>query len=148
MEIFECLNADLILFLEATKRDEALKILVNALWRNGKLLHERSFLNAVLEREKIVSTGIGMGVAIPHAKLKGYEDFFLAIGIQKQDGIDWKSLDNAPVHIIFIIGGPDNKQTEYLQILSKLTTLIKDKSLREKLLTTNSSQEVLRMLKL
>jgi len=71
----------------------------------------------MLEREKIVSTGIGMGVAIPHAKLTSVEDFFIAIGILSK-GVQWNALDGGPVRLIFMIGGPDDKQTAYLQILS------------------------------
>ena len=62
-------------------------------------------------------TGIGIGVAIPHAKLEGYSDFFIAIGVQKKKGIDWNALDGSDVKLIFMIGGPENKQTEYLKIL-------------------------------
>ena len=72
-----------------------------------------------VKREKIVSTGIGMGVAIPHAKLPSFDRFFLAVGLQKvKDGIDWDALDGAPVRLIFMIGGPANQQTDYLKILS------------------------------
>jgi nitrogen PTS system EIIA component len=131
-----------ILFLNSTERDRALSELVDVLDRLEKLRDRDAFLAAVLAREKIVSTGIGMGVAIPHAKLPGYERFFIAIGIQKQ-GIPWDALDGAPVRMVFLVGGPDDKQTEYLQLLSRITVAIKDRERRKALLQAQTVEEIL-----
>jgi PTS system nitrogen regulatory IIA component len=104
------------------------------------------FYHAIIDRERIVSTGIGMGVAIPHAKLPSFDDFFIAIGIL-QKGIEWEALDGALVRLIFMIGGPDDKQTEYLQILSRLTFALKDEQRRKKLLTLHSPEDIVELLK-
>lgn len=145
MRVSNYLDVDLIQFLEVSTRDEALSALVEALNQAGKLRDKNTFFRAILEREKIVSTGIGMGVAIPHAKLKGFSNFFIAIGIQKNNGLEWNALDKAPVRVIFMIGGPDDRQTEYLQILSRLTSAIKDEELRKKLLKAQSADEVIKL---
>ena len=137
------LDERLVLFLKADSRDEALDQLVRALEKAGKLKNPKVFHEAILEREKIVSTGIGLGVAIPHAKLQGYDDFFIAIGIQSKNGIEWNALDGAPVRLIFMIGGPENKQTEYLKILSHLTMAIKNEERRKKLLKTYDAKDVI-----
>ncbi|KIC76173.1 hypothetical protein DB42_EA00450 [Neochlamydia sp. EPS4] len=131
IKISKYLDSRNILFMSAEDRDEALHAMVENLHQNRFLHDKEAFYQAILEREKVVSTGIGMGVAIPHAKLKGYESFFIAIGIL-QKGVDWNSLDGSPVRIIIMIGGPDDKQTEYLQILSALTTAVKDENRRKK----------------
>ena len=73
-----------------------------------------------------------MGIAVPHAKLEGYNDFFIAIAIV-EEGVDWNALDETPVRVVFMIGGPDNRQNEYLGILQLLTQAIKGRDLREKL---------------
>lgn len=143
VKISDCLCRQSVLFLEVEKRDEALLKLVEALKASGKIEDDKLFLKAVLEREKIISTGIGMGVAIPHAKMKCFDDFFIAVGVVKGDGLDWKSLDNMPVNLIFLIGGPDNRQNDYLHILSKITSFIKDRSLRQKLLSADNQSQVL-----
>jgi PTS system nitrogen regulatory IIA component len=137
------LDERLVLFLNADTRDEALDQLVDLLAKAGKLKDSRVFHDAILEREKIVSTGIGLGVAIPHAKLHGYDKFFIAIGIQTKKGIEWNALDNSPVRLIFMIGGPENKQTEYLKILSHLTMAIKNEERRKKLLKTYDAKDVI-----
>lgn len=143
MTISSYLDERLILFLNAENRNLALEKLIDALDKEGKLQDRQAFHRAILEREKIVSTGIGMGVAIPHAKLEGYRDFFIAIGIQEGRGIEWNALDGSPVHIIFIIGGPANQQTEYLNILSRITMAIKDEVRRKKLLKAKTGKEVI-----
>lgn len=136
------LDERLVLFLDVPTRDDALRKLVNVLDTEGKLFDPESFFQAILSREKIVSTGVGMGVAIPHAKLEGYPHFFIAIGIQAKQGIEWNALDGSPVRLIFMIGGPENRQTEYLKILSRLTLAIKDEERRKKLLKATKPAEV------
>ena len=137
------LDARLISFLDVSGRDDAIDKLVTSLDKSGKLQDRTAFYHAILEREKIVSTGIGLGVAIPHAKLKGYPDFFIAVGIQKKEGLEWNALDGGSVRLIFLIGGPEDKQTEYLKILSHLTLAIKNEERRKKLLKATTSQEVI-----
>ena len=140
--ISDYLDERLVLFLNADSRDDALDQMIDVLCRAGKLKNRDRFHAAILEREKIVSTGIGLGVAIPHAKLEGYEEFFIAIGIQVEKGIEWNALDGSLVRLIFMIGGPDNRQTEYLRILSHLTLAIKNEERRKKLLKTVDAREV------
>lgn len=134
-----------VLFLEAHSRDEALEILIASLAEEGKLKDVQSFRQAIFDRESIVSTGVGFGVAMPHAKLKEYPDFFLAIGIVKNGGLDWNALDAKPVNLIFLIGGPDNRQTQYLKILSELTSAIQNGEIRSSLLKAQSKQEVIEL---
>ncbi len=136
------LDPRLISFLDVSVRDDAIDKLVNILDQAGKLKNRSAFYHAILERERIVSTGIGLGVAIPHAKLEGYSDFFIAVGIQKKEGIEWNALDGAPVRLIFLIGGPENRQTDYLKILSHLTVAIKNEERRKHLLRATTPQEV------
>jgi nitrogen PTS system EIIA component len=144
IKISKYLDPNLVIFLDSSNRDDALHSMIDALYDLGKLQDRTKFYDAIIDREKIVSTGIGMGVAIPHAKLSSYDHFFIAIGIL-QKGVDWKALDGAPVRLIFMIGGPDDKQTEYLQILSSLTMSIKDEARRKKLLTFNSKEAIIQL---
>lgn len=134
MHFSRYMDPRLAVLLNTDTRDETLRQLVHRIYEAGKLPDEEAFFHAILEREKIVSTGIGMGVAIPHAKLHSYDQFFIALGVL-QKPVDWQALDDAPVRIVFMIGGPDDKQTEYLQILSGITQAIKDDAKRKKLLT-------------
>ncbi len=142
IDLKKYLNSDLVFFLNVHSREEALQEMVQKIDKQGYLHHLKEFYQAILEREKIVSTSIGMGVAIPHAKLPTYDDFFIAIAIVKQ-GIEWDAMDQMPIRLIFMIGGPDDKQTEYLQILSCVTLAIKDDERRKKLLNCHSANELI-----
>lgn len=144
--IADYLDPRLILFFDASSRDEAIHTLVDKLDQAGKLHGKEPFYQAIIEREKIVSTAVGMGAAIPHAKLSDYDEFFITIGIMRK-GINWNALDGTPVRLIFMIGGPDDKQTEYLQILSALTLAIKDEAFRKKILTLNAPEGVVELFK-
>ncbi|MGL4540407.1 MAG: PTS sugar transporter subunit IIA [Candidatus Rhabdochlamydia sp.] len=145
LAISDYLDEDLVLFMQADNRDDALNRLVNLLEEKKKLQDPKRFYQAILEREKIVPTAIGLGVAVPHAKLHSYKDFFIAIGIQVQQGLEWNALDGMPVQLIFMIGGPDNRQTEYLRILSHLTMAIKNKERRKQLLECHCTKKVIEL---
>ena len=142
MRISDYLDSRLISLLDVQERDGMIDALIDVLHEEGKLPDKQGFRKAIYQREGIVSTGIGMGVAVPHAKMRDLKEFFIAIGVQQKKGIEWNALDKAPVRIVFMIGGPDNKQAEYLQILSMLTSAIKDVELRKKLLKAISPEEV------
>lgn len=141
MKILDYLDEHLVAFLDVSTRDEAIGALIDLTAAQGKLGDPEGFRQAIFQREELVSTGIGMGVAIPHAKMKSFSDFFIVVGIQKKKGLDWNALDKVPVRLIFMIGGPEDRQTEYLQVLSLLTSAIKDPELRKELLKASSAEE-------
>lgn len=145
LKIGDYLDENSVIFFQASSQKEALEKLVKKAFDQNKVTDFELFLKKVEDREKIVSTGVGLSVAIPHAKLQGYDDFFIIVGILSK-GIDWHAIDGHPVRIIFLIGGPDDKQNEYLQILSTLTSLIKEEDFRKKLLTTNSPKDIVNFL--
>lgn len=145
-KIASYLDPELIAFLDANNRDEALLSLVKLAHSKGKVTDIQEFYDALIDRESIVSTGIGMAVAIPHAKLPSYDDFFIAIGVLRK-GVDWNTIDDSSVRLIFMIGGPDDKQTEYLKILSGITSALKEDDRRKKILRASSSQEIMELLK-
>lgn len=144
--ISDYMDEKLVLFLNVSNRDEAIKSIVDQIAFVKKMEHPELFYRAICEREKLVSTGIGMGIAIPHAKLANLDQFFIGIGILSK-GVDWNALDQTPVRVIFMIGGPDDKQTEYLQLLSNLTLMVKNEDLRKKILTLNSKAAIVQLFK-
>ena len=143
LKISNYLDTDLVLFLDVSDQGEAIDLLIDLLDKAGKLPVKEAFRKAVFEREELISTGIGLGVAVPHAKLKAFKEFFIAVGIQQKKGIEWDAIDKAPVRFIFLIGGPEDRQSEYLQILSQLTAAIKDAQVRKDLLRATTADEVL-----
>ncbi len=144
-KISKYINPDMVTFLNVNSRNQAVQSLVDLANNYGKILDKQNFYDAIIDRERIVSTGIGMAVAIPHAKLPGYDDFFITVGILSE-GIDWNTIDGSSVRIIFMIGGPDDKQTEYLQILSGITAAVKNEDRRKQIINASSPEGVVELL--
>lgn len=142
-KLSELIKKENILFLETDDMITTVELLVENANKFEKILDKKTFKDAVLEREELVSTGIGLGVALPHAKLKEIKDFFIIVGINK-NGIDWDAIDRNPVGTVFLIGGPEggDSQKEYLQIISKLMLLIKNKDRRLNLLNAETEEEI------
>jgi len=140
------LSPDLITFLDVDSRKMALLEMHQLLISHKFVADSSDFIDALIKREEIVSTGIGMGVAIPHAKLDSIDDFFIAIGISRDHGIEWDSLDAIPVRLIFMIGGPPDRQDDYLKLLSALTTLIRDEQRRKEMILAKRPQDIISLL--
>lgn len=118
--------------LASRSKDAALMELVETLSSAPEVSDRDRLLQAVLEREKIVSTGIGLGVAVPHAKISEVAEFVVAYGRSKQ-GIDFGSIDDRPVHHVVLIVGPPDRQQRYLQFLATVTLKLKQGDLRKAL---------------
>ncbi|MFQ3619531.1 MAG: PTS sugar transporter subunit IIA [Spirochaetales bacterium] len=143
MDILNYLSKSCILIIEdATSRDRVLELLIEAAHNAGKIKDKLRFAEAVAARELIVSTAIGQGVAVPHAKVKSLPQFFVVLGILRH-GVDWEALDGIPVRLVFLIGGPDDNQKEYLFILSQIVKLVKNIEKREQLLQCTNPDEAL-----
>jgi nitrogen PTS system EIIA component len=146
IRLADYIDERLILFLDTSNKEEVLKKLIDVAATTKELPAKERFYQAVLDREKLVSTAIGMGVAVPHAKLPVYSDFFISVGILSK-GVEWQAPDDSLVRLVFLIGGPENRQTEYLKILSSLTIALRKEQLRKQLLSADSAQKVATYLK-
>jgi nitrogen PTS system EIIA component len=96
---------------------------------------------AVLNREKHASTGIGEGIAIPHGRLKRLEDFIVSFG-RSIKGIDFDSIDYKPAHLFFFVMAPENSAVENLKLLSRIVTLLKDPSFKKRLMEARTQKEL------
>jgi nitrogen PTS system EIIA component len=99
---------------------------------------------ALIEREKIMSTGIGFGIAIPHAKIASVNQVAFAVGVSRQ-GIDFESIDGHPVHIIILVAAGEKQHKDYLKLLSKIMSVLKQEEARTRLIESPTSEEVLRI---
>lgn len=141
VKLKELITKETVIFLETLEMEDTIDALVGKAKVEGLISDEKSFKEAVLEREELVSTGIGLGVAIPHAKVKELDKFFVIVGLNK-NGLDWDAIDRNPVGAVFLIGGPEKQQKKYLQIIAKLILLIKNPERRQKLLNAQEEQEI------
>jgi len=133
------LSQDRIKWLESVSKEQALRTLVETIASSAGLDQTDEIFQAIIERERLLSTGIGLNLAIPHAKLNGVKDFVVALGIHKK-GLPFESLDDKPVNLLVMIVGPNFHQEEYLKVLSRVTAFLKEN--REKILGLSTPEEV------
>jgi PTS system nitrogen regulatory IIA component len=119
--------------LAATSRRDAILELCGVLDGAREVGDPAALRASVLEREEVMSTGIGLGIAVPHAKIRSVKDFVLALG-RSRAGVDFASLDGRPAHLVVLIAGPEDRQARYLQILASVTLRLKDDATRRALL--------------
>ena len=104
-------------------------------------LDRNKVLKVLLERERISTTAIGEGVAIPHGKLNGVERV-VGVFARSPEGIDFASLDGAPTHLFFVLVAPENAAADHLKALARISRLLKDEAFRRRLMAGQSSQEL------
>lgn len=127
--------------LKATTKEEALKELVGVLSTSPDVLDHDELLHAIFEREKVISTGVGIEVALPHVKIPSVKNFVIAIG-RSHKGIDFESLDEKPVYIVVMIGANDKQAGDFLKVLAKLVLKLKNRSFRKQVMFAKSPKRI------
>ena len=146
MRITELLTKDTIAMdLSASDKNGVIDKLVNQLDKAGKLSDIAQFKEAIHNRESQSTTGIGEGIAIPHAKVAAVKSPAIAFGKSKE-GVDYQSLDGQPAHLFFMIAAPEGGAQTHLDALAKLSGILMDDKVRESLLHANSPEEVLQII--
>lgn len=138
-----CINLN----LKGSTKSEIIDELVEMLNAAGKLNDKEEYKKQILKRESQSSTGLEEGIAIPHAKTAAVKIPSIAFGLSK-NGIDYESLDGEPSKLFFMIAAPANASDTHIEILSKLTTMLLDDDIRERLLEVKTPQEVIEILSL
>lgn len=149
MNIIDLLGKDAVsVDLKSTEKDEIISELVDLLVSAGavKKPEKETVLKKLQERELLGSTGIGKGVAIPHAKCPKVKKMVAAFGISKT-GVDFKSLDGEQTHIFFLLIAPGETPGPHLKALAKISRLLDDKFVRDRLRSAPSSQDILKIVK-
>lgn len=142
MKITELLTQDIILLnIEGNGKLDAINQLVDKLDAAGKLVNKEEYKSAILKREEQSTTGIGEGIAIPHAKTKAVKNPAIAFGRSKS-GLDYESLDGQPAHLFFMIAAPDGANNTHLEALSRLSTLLLKEEVRAKLLEAATEKDI------
>jgi len=140
------LEEDILEFnLEAKDKDNAIEELV-ALASKSKLVKDSNeLLKAVQEREELVTTGVGYGVAFPHAKTRSVRGIIIAFG-KSREGIDFKAMDKKPVYLFFLIAAPEDAIGAHLNVMAELSFLMKSEENRQKLIEARNFDEILDVL--
>ena len=146
MKISELLNPQAIVAdLKATSKDAALSELTDALIAVTPSLRRDEVLQVLHERERLGSTGIGDGVAIPHGKLKGMPALMLAFG-RSSAGVDFESMDGQPAHLFFLLLAPEESVGVHLKALARISKLLKDVEVRQQILDAADSEQIYKLI--
>lgn len=146
MKITGLMTKDIMcLDLESTKKKEVIKELSQMLFDADKVSNLDKFVTEIESREQLGTTGVGYGVAIPHAKTKFVKTPALAFGKSSQ-GIDYDSMDGEDAHIFFMIAAPADGANLHLQTLAKLSRKLIDEDFRDRLHKATTKEEVLEIL--
>jgi len=119
--------------LQARNKTDALREVAGLLVPSQRVANFEAFFNEILERERVSNTALGHEVAIPHARTEQCSEILIAVG-RSVAGVDFESKGDQPVRLIFLIGTPKQMVTEYLRVVGNLARLLRQDSLREKLL--------------
>jgi len=142
MKILDYLREEWIVAdIQGTDKPSVLRELSSLLVKPCQVASSEELLRILLEREKLESTGIGEGVAIPHGRLKKLKTFFVAFGRSLQ-GVDFDSIDGKPSHVFFLVMAPENSAVNNLKLLGRIVTLLKDASFKRRLMEAHSQKEL------
>ena len=133
--------------LSSKRKHEVITELVQLLEAAGKINSTKTYVDKLLEREKLSSTGIGQGIAIPHKLTGDISETMIAFGRKETKGINFEAIDKKPVNIFFLILGPEGKHTEHLKLLSKLSRLLHDRNFYDNLMNAQSPSDVLNIIR-
>lgn len=146
VQVQNILSPDRIIIMNHSTRHDALVSLAETLGTAPQIKNRQELTVEILKREELMSTAIGRGIAIPHVRLSSVTDLVMAVGLCKNDVIDFQTIDDVPVRLLFMIAAAYNQHAYYLQTLSFFSTRLKSQTLREGLLSAATPLEAYNLL--
>lgn len=146
MKLSKFCEEDLMTFdLQGQTKEDVITELVELASQSNLVRDRDELLNAVLEREKLVTTGVGYGVAFPHAKTRALKGIVITFG-RSEVGIDFEAMDKKPVHLFFLIAAPEDAIGAHLNVMARLSYIMKSEKNRERLMRAKTPGEVMLIL--
>ncbi len=146
MKLSKFCSEDLITFnLKSTDKESVLNELVELASKSNLVKDSSALLEDVKEREELVTTGVGYGVAFPHTKTRATKGIVIAFG-RSGKGIDFDAMDHKPVYLFFLIAAPEDAIGAHLNVMARLSYIMKSEDNRKKMMTVTSPGELLQMI--
>jgi len=146
LKVSDLINENFIIDIKSDNKEDTLNELLDVICKSEKITGPKIFRKEIFKREKLMSTGIGYEIAIPHARHKTVTDFVIALG-RKRDGLEYASIDDKPVKLIFMIGASDKQDKDYIKLLSRLVLRLKNQEFVDRLLNAKDSIEMHNLIK-
>jgi fructose-specific phosphotransferase system IIA component len=146
MKLSKFCEEGLVVFnMKATTKEAAIEELVDLAATSTMVKDRDRLMQDVREREELVTTGVGYGVAFPHAKTRSVKGIVIAFG-RNDRGIDFDAMDHKPVHLFFLIAAPEDAIGAHLNVMARLSFLMKSAENRQKLMDASSPGDVLALI--
>jgi fructose-specific phosphotransferase system IIA component len=143
MKISDILTEDMVVTgLAGGGKEEIINAMIDLVARSPKVLDAEKVRTAIFERERIMSTGVGNGFAIPHGKTEAVAEIVAAFAVTAEP-IDYESLDEKPVRLVFLLVGRDNMVGPHIKLLSRISRLMNKEEFRKRLLELQTPREIL-----
>lgn len=147
MQLVNVLKENLVfLDFEAEDKEQAIEKFIHALEETGCIKEPEALKDALFEREKLGTTGIGGGIALPHARSSAIKELTVAL-FRSDKGIDFKSIDNRPVKLAFILLAPISSGGAYLKLLATISRLLRSDDFKQSLIDAKDAAEVIQIVK-
>jgi PTS system nitrogen regulatory IIA component len=146
MKIVEMLKTeDILEDLQSDNKSDVFRELVHPFVKSPRNLDPEAAIHVLHEREKLGSTGIGDGIAIPHGKIPGLDELILSFG-RSVTGVRFDAMDGKPVHLFFLLLAPEHSAGQHLKALAKISKMLKDGLFRFNLMTAKTREEMYRII--
>lgn len=146
-ELRDVLRLDRVLITQYQSKREALLGLIDVLAKSSLVRDREAVVEGIFHREKVMSTGLGIGLAVPHLRIASVTNLVMALAVNQQPILDYEVLDGTPVRIVCMILAGANQHRAYLNILAALTKKLKQQDIRRAVLEASNSAAVCRLLR-
>lgn len=146
IKLSKMLSSDRVVDLISSKRENVIRELVQVMSTSKAVGNRLELYQAISEREKNGSTGVGHGCAVPHTKVACVSDFVIAIG-RKPEGIAYEAPDGQPVNVVVMVAAPEGKGDELLRVLARIVLLFRSSKFRKRILEAKTHADVVHLFK-
>ncbi len=134
------------IYPEKISKADLLTDMVELISSSENVQDKKELLEGIFQREELMSTGIGLGIAVPHVRIGSVKDIVMAVGVTKEPVDDYEAIDDKPVQIIFMIVANSDQHNKHLKLLSKIAEKFKDEALRKRLVAADLPIEIANIL--
>ncbi|MCI1209108.1 MAG: PTS sugar transporter subunit IIA [Treponema sp.] len=142
----ENLDKKNIILIDTADKETILKKLCGIIYASGNVESEKLLEEKIFHRESLMSTGIGLGIGVPHVRCKEVKNIALAMAVAKTPISDYKSIDGSPVRIVIMIIVPEKKHRQHIQILNDIVQILKNDKKRTSILAAKTPDEIYNVL--
>lgn len=146
VQLDEILDPSHVMLLDADSKDVALLTMLERLGETGAVKDKSEIAEGIFQREKLMSTGIGLGIGIPHVRMDGIPSLMMAVGLNSQDIADYETLDSQPIRLIFMILAGKDQHTLHVKTMAAISRRVKNPILREMILQARRPEVIYELL--